>query len=134
MAGQKLTAAQQRRIDQIQEYQRIVAHARTLVTELESSRAARPIVIENLCSQIAREMSQLRYKCLTTPVGTVGDTAGALAVMAGRGGGINMKLRGLADGLNGITMQLDQALKLAHTPEAKTPPAGGTPGADAPGA
>jgi len=40
-------------------------------------------------------------------------------VMATRGGGLNMKLRGLNDGLNSMTMQLEQALKQASTPESK---------------
>ncbi len=39
--------------------------------------------------------------------------------MAARGGGINMKVRGLADGVNSLTMQLEHALKVASTPEPK---------------
>jgi hypothetical protein len=47
----------------------------------------------------------------------VGDTAGNVAVMAVRSGGLNMKLRGIADGLNSIDIQLDQSLKAALAPE-----------------
>jgi hypothetical protein len=42
-------------------------------------------------------------------------------VMAGRGGGVLMKIRGLADGVNSLQMQLDAALKRATTAEPKKP-------------
>jgi hypothetical protein len=111
MAQQKLTADQQRRIDGILELQKTVAHVRTLIAELESNRAAKATIVAGICSAIARELSQMRQRMLTGPIGTVADIAGALAIMASRTGGLNMKLRGLGDGVNSIDMQLDQALK-----------------------
>jgi hypothetical protein len=111
MAQQKLTADQQRRIDGIMELQKTAAHVRTLVAELESNRAAKATIVAGICSNIARELSQMRQRMLTGPIGTVADIAGSLAIMASRTGGLNMKLRGLADGVNSIDMQLDQALK-----------------------
>src|SRR2546429_7253004 len=46
---------------------------------------------------------------------TLPDVAGQLAIVANRAGtGINMKVRALADGVNSMTIQLDQALKMAH--------------------
>jgi len=45
-----------------------------------------------------------------------------MSVMAGRGGGINMKIRALAEAVNSIYMQLDAAMKHATTPpEPKKP-------------
>ena len=117
MAGVKLSANQQRKADEIQELLRITSKTRSIVAELESSRAAKMSVINNLSGMIAREMSQMRQRLLTAPVGTVADICGALSVMATRSGGINMKIRGLTDGLNSIGMQLDLALKQALTPE-----------------
>lgn len=119
MAQQKLSAAQMRRIDEIQAFQRSVAKTRTLVAELESNRAAKATIVQGFCSAIAREMSQMRQRALTANIGTVGDVAGALSVMATRSGGLNMKIRGLNDGLNSIDMQLDQSLKAAMEPEDK---------------
>jgi hypothetical protein len=114
-----LSPNQQRKVDEITEIQKTVSHVRTLVAELESNRAAKTSIVTNLCSTIARELSQMRQRLLTTPIGTIADIAGALAIMAARTGGLNMKLRGLADGVNSIDMQLDQALKAAMAPEAK---------------
>src|SRR5712691_5615598 len=108
-----LSANQQRKVDEITELKKTVSHVRTLVAELESNRAAKTSIVTNLCSTIARELSQMRQRLLTTPIGTVADIAGSLAVMAGRTGGLNMKLRGLTDGVNSLDMQLDQALKAA---------------------
>ena len=127
MAGVKLSANQQRKVDQIQELQRVVQKTRSVLAELESSRAAKASVINNLSGMIARELSQMRQRLLTAPVGTVGDLCGSLSIMASRSSGINMKIRGLTDGLNSIDMQLDQALKTAMQPE--KPKAGDEPAA-----
>ncbi|OLC03383.1 MAG: hypothetical protein AUH78_21135 [Gemmatimonadetes bacterium 13_1_40CM_4_69_8] len=119
MVQHQLSPNQQRKVDEITELQKTVSHVRTLVTELESNRAAKTTIVTNLCGSIARELSQMRQRLLTAPIGTVADIAGALAIMASRTGGLNMKLRGLTDGVNSLDMQLDQALKAAMAPEAK---------------
>ncbi|HEY6784003.1 MAG TPA: hypothetical protein VI159_03575 [Gemmatimonadales bacterium] len=117
MAGVKLSANQQRKVDQILELQKIVDHTKATVKELESSRAAKASVINNLSGMIAREMQQMRQKLLTAPVGTVGDLAGNLSIVASRNAGINVKIRALNDGMVSINMQLDLALKNAMQPE-----------------
>lgn len=117
MAGVKLSANQQRKVDQILELQKIVDHTKATVKELDSSRAAKTSVINNLSGMIAREMQQMRQKLLTSPVGTVGDLAGNLSIVAARNAGINVKIRALNDGINSMNMQLDQALKTAMKPE-----------------
>ena len=117
--AEKRSAAQQRRIDDVHAFVRTVEHIKKLVAELDSSRAGRTQVIENICTTIARELSQLRQRAMSANVGTLADTAGALAVMASRGGGIAMKIRGLTEGVNSMLMQLDQALKHALASEKK---------------
>ncbi len=114
----KQTPNQIRRIEEIQQFLRTVEHVKKLVTELEGSRAARPAIINGICSTIARELSHMRQRALTSNVGTLADVAGSLAVVAGRGGtGLNMKIRALGDGVNSMMMQLEQALQAAHQPE-----------------
>jgi hypothetical protein len=118
MAVQKLTPNQQRKVDTIKEYQAVVTHVKRLVGELEGNRAARTQIIDNICGSIARELSQLRQRAMAAPVGTIGDAAGALAVLAARGGsGMAFKLRGLNEGVNSMNMQLDAAMKSALQPE-----------------
>lgn len=112
---QKQTANQIRRIEELQGYVRTVDHVRKMVAELEANRAAKPKVLNSICGNIARELSHMRQRALTANLGTLPDVAGQLAIVANRAGtGINMKVRALADGVNSMTIQLDQALKMAH--------------------
>ncbi len=95
-----------------------VVHVKRLVAELDGNRAARAKVIDNICASIARELSQLRQRAMTAPVGTVGDIAGSLAVLAARGGsGLAFKIRGLHEGINSLNMQMEAALKSAMDSE-----------------
>ena len=110
MAQPKLTADQIRRIEEIEEFQRAADHLKRLVTELESNRAGQTRTIQQLSEKIANEAAQMRQRALTANVGTIADVAGTMSVMAGRGGGINMKIRALGDAVNNLYMQLDAAL------------------------
>ncbi len=111
---QKQSGTQIRRIEELQHYVRAMDHVKKLVAELDSNRAAKVAVINGICGNIARELSHMRQRALTANLGTFPDVAGSLAVVAGRGTGIAMKIRALQDGINSLTMQLDQALKSAH--------------------
>ena len=119
---EKLTPNQVRQIELIQGFIRNVDHVKKLVGELEGSRAARPVIINNICGAIARELSQMRQRALSANVGTLADTAGGLAVLASRqGSGLNFKLRALAEGVNSLMIQLDQSLKSASQLEKPDP-------------
>jgi hypothetical protein len=112
---QKQTANQIQRIEELQKYVRTVDHVRKLVSELESNRAANPKILNGICANIARELSHMRQRALTANLGTLPDVAGSLAIVASRAGtGIMMKVRALTDGVNSMSMQLDQSLKMAH--------------------
>jgi uncharacterized coiled-coil protein SlyX len=119
----KLTADQLRRIEELEEYQRAADHLKRLVTELEGNRAGQTRTIQQLSEKIANEASQMRQRALTANVGTIADIAGTMSVMASRGGGINMKIRALADAVNSLYMQLDAAMKHATTPPEPKKPA-----------
>ena len=122
MAIKKLSPNQQRRIDEIQAFMRNVEHVKKLVSELESSRAARPVIINNISGAIPRELSQMRQRALNANVGTLADVAGGLAVLAARqGSGLNFKVRALGEGVNSLMIQLDQSLKSASQPEKEEP-------------
>lgn len=121
-AAPKLSANQVQRIEELQVYVRTVDHVKRLVAELESNRAANPKILKNISENIARELSHMRQRALTANLGTLPDTAGTLAVVAARqGSGINVKLRALQDGLNSISIQLDQSLKMAHEAKPEKP-------------
>lgn len=120
-----LTPAQQQRVDEIQGFIRTVEKIKRLVAELDSSRAARQTVIDNLSESIARQLSQLRHRTMSANIGTVADQAGSLSVLAGRkGGNLNLRIRGLTEGVRSLEYQLASALKSASTPEARPGAAG----------
>jgi chromosome segregation ATPase len=122
VAQAKLTPDQVRRLEEIEEYERATDHLKRLVTELESNRAGQTRTIQQLSEKIVNESSQMRQRALTANIGTIADVAGTMSVMAGRGGGINMKIRALGDAVNSLYMQLDAAKRQALTPpEPKKP-------------
>ena len=115
MAAPKLSANQVQRIEELQGYVRTLDHVKKLVAELEANRAANPKILKSISETIARELSHMRQRALTKNLGTLPDTAGSLSIVAARQGtGINVKIRALQDGLNSISIQLDQSLKMAH--------------------
>src|SRR2546426_8858771 len=71
----------------MQQFQQVVEHVAKLVAELNSNRAAKATFIDNICESIARQLSQMRQRALTSGVGTIADVAGGVSVMAGGGGG-----------------------------------------------
>ena len=117
----KLTVGQMELIEAIEQFQKVVEHSHHLVQELAANRAAPAKILAKICESIARDMSQMRQRALTSNIGTIADVAGSLAVMAARGGGMSMKLRGLEDGVSSLRMQLEHALKMASTIEKKHP-------------
>jgi hypothetical protein len=128
VAQPKLTPNQLRQVDQIEGFIRTVNHVKKLVGELEGNRAARPVIINNICGAIARELSQMRQRALSANVGTLADTAGALAVVAARqGSGLAFKVRALSEGVNSLMIQLDQSLKSASQIEKPAGPPEQTP-------
>src|SRR5207247_3257141 len=108
-----LSPPQARRLDQVNALLPVANHVKVIVAKLDSNPASRSQLIDNLCGSIARDLTHLRQRALTANIGTIADVAGSLAVMAARGGGLNMKIRGLTDGLNDLLIQLDHALKQA---------------------
>src|ERR1700740_1496653 len=111
MAQQKLTADQVRRIEEIEEFKRAADHLMHLVKELDSNRAGETRVSQQLGEQIVSGSSQLRQGALSANIGTIADVAGTMSVMAGRGGGINMKVRALADSGGRLHLQLHADLR-----------------------
>jgi hypothetical protein len=121
MADAKLTPLQAQRIEQVQAFQKTLAHIKKLIGELESNRAGRQQVLQGLAAQISREFSRMRVRAISASIGTVADVAGHLSIAASRSVGLQMKLRTLNDGVASLAFQLDRALSQAMTPGEKRP-------------
>lgn len=110
----KVTPGQQRRMDELRGFLKTVEHVKHLVAELDQNRAAKATILNGLSSTIERELSTLRQRALASNVGSLADSAGTLSIAAARaGGGIQMKVRTLQDGVHSMLLQLDQAMKAA---------------------
>src|SRR2546426_3262637 len=118
----KLTADQQRRVGDIQQFQKVVEHVAKLVAELNSNRAAKATFIDNICESIARQLSQMRQRALTSGVGTIADVAGAMSGMAGGGGGGDKKNPRLSGGGEKFWVQPRPAPTEGRTPGAQPAP------------
>jgi len=117
MATPKLSALQQRRIEEIEGFLRTVALVKKLTADLEGNRAARPKILEDISTRISRELLKMRHRAVAANVGTVADIAGTLAALAKRTQGLQMKIRSLNEGVASLNIQLDRALAIAQTPE-----------------
>ena len=121
MAQHKLTPLQAQRIELIEGFLKSLAHIKRLVEDLDSNRAARTQVLQDIGTRIAREFSQMRARAVASNIGTVADVAGQLSIVANRSSGLLMKIRALHDGVSSLNFQLDRALVQAQTPEQKQP-------------
>lgn len=121
MAEHKLTPLQAERVQRIEEFQKSLARVKKLISDLESNRAARPQVLQEIGNQIAREFSKFRARAIGANIGTVADVAGQLSIAAGRSSGLLMKIRTLNDGVASLSFQLDRALTAATTPQPSDP-------------
>jgi predicted metal-dependent RNase len=130
MAQHKLTPLQAQRIEQIEGFQKSLSHIKSLVEQLDSNRAARTQVLQDIGTRIAREFSQMRARAVASNIGTVADVAGQLSIVAGRSSGLLMKIRALHDGVASLNFQLDRALVQAQTPEVKRPSSAEPPPAE----
>src|SRR2546422_8817118 len=91
MAGKKVSPAQAARIEQVNAFLHVANHVKGMVTELDSNRAARSQLIDNLCGSIARDLTHLRQRALTANIVTITHVAGSLAVIDAPCGGPTMK-------------------------------------------
>lgn len=72
---------------------------------------------------MARQLDELKAQAQGYGLNGLAEAAGIMATLARRGGGLQMRLRGLRDGLASLKVHYDGALRSASTPE----PEGGEP-------
>lgn len=83
------------------------------IEEIASMRAD-DTQVRNLC----RFLDESRNQAGTLNLGPLADTFGRMSMMARRGGGLQMKVRGLREGLGSLRTNFEGALRAASTPMA----------------
>lgn len=63
-----------------------------------------------------RQLDECRNQAGTLNLGPLADTFGRMSMMARRGGGLQMKVRGLREGLGSLRINYEGALRAATTP------------------
>jgi hypothetical protein len=72
-------------------------------------------VVRGFC----RMLDEVKAGAAGLSLGALADTAGIMATMARRGGGLQMKVRGLRELLGSLKINYEGALRAATTPEAE---------------
>jgi hypothetical protein len=115
----KLSSRQQAQLAFLQtlppKFQRI--HA--VIEEMATLRAD-DVVVRGL----ARLLDELKANAGSLSLTGLADTAGLMATMTRRGGGLQMKVRGLRELLGSLKINYEAAMRSATTPEGPTPDAG----------
>jgi hypothetical protein len=83
------------------------------VIEQMSSLQADDVTVRGLI----RLLDEIKSSCSQLSINAVADTAGLMSGMARRGGGLQMKVRGLRELLGSLKINYEAALKKATTPE-----------------
>jgi len=115
----KLSSRQQAQLAFLQtlppKFQRINA----VIEEMASLRAD-DVVVRGL----ARLLDEIKGNAGGLSLTGLADTAGLMGTMARRGGGLQMKVRGLRELLGSLKINYEAAMRSATTPEAPTPDGG----------
>lgn len=76
---------------------------------------------------LCRTLDECRNQASTLSLGAMADTFGMMSMLARRGGGLQMKVRGLREGLVSLKTNFDGALRAATRVEEREPPGGQEP-------
>ncbi|MGH7628381.1 MAG: hypothetical protein ACREOF_03165 [Gemmatimonadales bacterium] len=80
---------------------------------------------------LIRGLDELKANAAALSLTSLADSAGLMATIARRGGGLQMKVRGLRELLGSLKTNYEGALRQATTPEAIDERRGGPPGPSA---
>jgi hypothetical protein len=72
---------------------------------------------EQTVKMLTRMLDELRNGASTLTLNSLADVFGNMGMMARRGGGLQMKVRGLREGLVSLKVNYEGALRKASTPE-----------------
>jgi hypothetical protein len=72
---------------------------------------------ESVVRGFGRLMDEIKANAQSLGLGGISDTAGLMGTMSRRGGGLQMKVRGLRELLGSLRTNYEGALKAATTPE-----------------
>lgn len=111
MSTGKLTGAQQAQLMYLEGLRRKFERIHRLVEEIANLQGGEATV-----KILTRILDEQRHGASTLLLHALADNLGMMAMVARRGGGHQMKVRALREGLAGLKTNFEGALRLASTP------------------
>ena len=115
--AQKLSSRQVAQLEYLQTLPRRFQRIHAVIEEMSALRAD-DVVVRGLI----RLLDEIKGKSGGLSLTNLADTAGLMATMARRGGGLQMKVRGLRELFGSLKINYEAALRSATTPEAGAEP------------
>ncbi len=112
----KLTSRQQAQLGYLQTLPPKFQRVHSIIEEMSGLRADDAVV-----RGLARMLDEIKANCAALSITGLADTAGLMGTMSRRGGGLQMKVRGLRELLGSLKINYEAALRSATTPEAAEP-------------
>ena len=109
----KLSSRQQAQLAFLQTLPPKFQRMHAVIEEMAGLRADEVVV-----RGLARLLDQLKGEAAGLSLTGIADTAGLMATMTRRGGGLQMKVRGLRELLGSLKINYEAAMRSATTPEA----------------
>jgi hypothetical protein len=119
MAAPKLSSRQQAQLAFLQTLPPKFQRIHSVIEQMASMR-----VDESVLRGFTRGLDEMKAGAAGLSLSSLADTAGIMATMARRGGGVQMKVRGLRELLGSLKTNYEGALRQATTPGTDEPPPG----------
>ncbi len=110
--GEKLTPRQQAQLAILEPLPRRFEHLHRMIEELAALRAD-----EAHQRQLVRNLDELKTLTGSAALTALAETLGVMSMLARRNGGLQMRVRGLREGLVSLKINYEGALRAASTPE-----------------
>jgi hypothetical protein len=107
----KISSRQQAQLAVLEPLPRRMQHLHRMIEEMASLRAD-----ETLQRQLVRNLDELKSQASGIGLGPLAETLGVMSMLARRSGGLQMRLRGLREGLVSLKINYEGALRAASTP------------------
>ena len=114
----KLSSRQQAQLAYLQTLPPRLGRIHAVVEEMAGLRADEAVV-----RGLARLLDQIKAEAGALSLSGLAETAGIMSTMTRRGGGLQMKVRGLRELLGSLKINYEAALRSATTPEGPAEPA-----------
>lgn len=108
---QKLSPQQQNQLDFLRTLPPRLSRIHTVIEEMAVLRAD-----DTQVRALTRTLDEIKAGAQALGMHSLGDTCGIMATMSRRGGGQQMKVRGLRELLAGLHLNYEGALRAASTP------------------